>query len=132
LHNSFNKEDTVERLATRYVRLQNEMRKLRSGEALAAAVDAVERELPSEPVVLISTSDEGAGLAAACAVRLGRAARWMKVDLLAAEPVLDEWRVVVVEPVDAGAAWRQAVERAYPGARVLILSELLVVVPVAA
>jgi hypothetical protein len=132
LHNLLIKEETMETLATRYARLQDEMRMLQSGEALAAAADAVERELPGEPVVLVSTSDEGAGLAAACAARVGPGASWMKVDLLAAEPVLDGRRVVAVEPVDAGAAWRQAVERAYPGARVLILSELLVAVPVAA
>jgi hypothetical protein len=126
------KEEKMETLATRYVRLQGEMRTLRSGEVLAAAADAVGREIPAEPVVLISTSDEGAGLAAACAARLGGAASWMKGDLLETELVSDSRRVVVVEPVDAGAAWRQAVERAYPGARVLILSELLVGVSVAA
>jgi hypothetical protein len=39
---------------------------------------------------------------------------------------------VVVEPVDAGAAWRQAVERAYPGAHVVVTSALVPSVPVAA
>lgn len=132
LHNSLSKEEKVETLAARYTRLQTDMRTLRSGGALAAAADAVEAGLPAGRVLLVSTSDEGAGLAAVCAARRGVGASWMKVNLLAAEPVLDGRTVVVVEPIDAGAAWRQAVERAYPGARVLVVSELLTEVPVAA
>src|SRR4051794_20064438 len=99
------------------------MQALRLGESLAAAADAIEAALPRGCLLLISTSDEGAGLAAACAARRGAGTSWMRVDLLAPEPVADGVEVVVVEPIDAGAAWRQAVERAYPGAHVLVTSE---------
>jgi hypothetical protein len=122
----------METLATRYARLQTEMHTLRFGDSLAAAADAVEAAVPRRRLVLVSTSDEGAALAAVCAARRGGGTSWMKVNLLAAEPVGDSVEVVVVEPVDAGAAWRQAVERAYPGARVLVTSGLVPSVPVAA
>jgi hypothetical protein len=122
----------TESLAGRYTRLQAEMRALRGGNQLAAAADAVEHVLPSRPVALIATSDEGTALAAICAARRGDSTSWMKVDLMQPEPVNGAVEVVVVEPVDAGAAWRQALDRAYPGARVLIVSELVRVVRVAA
>jgi hypothetical protein len=115
----------METLATRYARLQAEMQILRSGDSLSAAADAADAALPHRPLLLVSTSDEGAGLAAVCAARRGARVSWMKVNLLAPEPVAENAEVVVVEPVDAGAAWRQALDRAYPGARVLIMSELL-------
>jgi hypothetical protein len=122
----------MELLATRYSRLRTEMRLLRDGLELAAAADAVEAALPERPVVLVSTSDEGAALAAVCAARRGDGNSWLKVNLLQPQSVAIGSEVVVVEPVDAGAAWRQAVEYHYPTARVLILSELRTLVPVAA
>ena len=122
----------METLAMRYARLQAEMQTLRSGDSLAAAADAVEGALPHRPLVLVSTSDEGAGLAAVCAASRGVRTTWMKVNLLAPPNPAENVEVVVVEPVDAGAAWRQAVDRVYPDARVLIVSELLQAVPVAA
>jgi hypothetical protein len=122
----------METLADRYDRLLAEMQKLRSGDALASAADAVQAALPRHSVVLVSTSDEGAGVAAVCAARRGRGTNWMKVDLLAPQQVADGPLVVVVEPVDAGAAWRQAVERVYPGARILVVGDLLPTVAVAA
>jgi hypothetical protein len=132
LHNSFIEEEPVETLADRYVRLRTEMTMLRSGAAISVAADAVEAELPSCDVVLVSTSDEGAALAAVCASRRSRDTSWMKVNLLAAEPIEDAATVVVIEPIDAGAAWRQAVDRAYPGARVVILADIARVHAVAA
>jgi hypothetical protein len=122
----------MELLATRYARLQAEMQALRSGDSLAAAAGAVEAALPHRPLVLVSTSDEGAGLTAVCAASRGVGTTWMKVNLLEAQHGAENVEVVVVEPVDPGAAWRQAVDRVYPGARVLIVSELLRTVPVAA
>jgi hypothetical protein len=122
----------METLADRNDRLQAEMHELRSGDKLASAADAVEAALPRHPVVLVSTSDEGAGLAAVCAARRGRGTSWMKIDLLAPDMVGDGRTVVVVEPVDAGAAWRQAVERVYPGARVLVVGDLLATIAIAA
>ena len=122
----------METLAMRYARLQTEMQTLRSGDSLAAAADAVEGALPHHPLVLVSTSDEGAGLAAVCAASRGVGTSWMKVNLLASQFGEENVEVVVVEPIDAGAAWRQGVDRIYPGARILIVSELLQTVPVAA
>ena len=122
----------TESLAGRYARLQAEMRTLRGGYELAAAAAAVEAALPDCPVALIATSDEGTALAAVCAARRGDSTSWMKVDLMQPEAVNGTVEIVAVEPVDAGAAWRQAIDRAYPGARVLIVSELRRLVPVAA
>ena len=119
----------METLAIRYARLQTEMQTLRSGDSLAAAADAVEGALPHRPLVLVSTSDEGAGLAAVCAASRGVGTSWMKVNLLAPQFGEENVEVVVVEPIHAGVAWRQAVDRIYPGARILIVSELLQTVP---
>lgn len=122
----------MEMLADRYVRLKAEMQTLGVGDALSAAADAVGSVLPPHDVVLVSTSIEGAGVAAVCAARRGDRTRWMKVELLAPESVPDGANVVVVEPVDAGAAWRQAVERVYPGATILVVSDLFAPAAIAA
>ena len=111
----------METLAARYARLQEEMNRLYCGDAIATAADAVFAELPTGPITLISTSDQGAGLAAVCASRHGDAT-WRKVNLVAPAPVATDGDVVVIEPVDPGAGWRQAVERSYPGARVIVVA----------
>jgi photosystem II stability/assembly factor-like uncharacterized protein len=113
----------MENLATRYARLQDEMDRLSAGDVIGAAAGAVLAELPTGRITLISTSDQGAGLAAICASRHADAT-WHKVNLIGPVPVATAGDVVVVEPVDPGAGWRQAVERAYPGARVIVAAAL--------
>lgn len=122
----------METLADRYDQLLAEMQTLRAGNALAEAADAVDAVLPRRPVVLVSTSDEGVAVVAVCAARRGRGTSWMKVDLLLPAPVTDGRPVLVVEPVDAGASWRQAIARVYPSARILVVSELLSTAAIAA
>ena len=114
----------MESLAQRYARLQQEMDSLYLGGALIAAAEAVLAELPAGPLTLLSTSDQGAGLAAACASRRVDETAWRKVNLVAPVAVAAERRVVVIEPVDPGAGWRQAVKRSYPGAEVIVLAVL--------
>lgn len=114
----------METLAVRYARLQKEMDGLYAGDAISAAADRVLAELPAGPLTLISTSDQGAGLAAVCASRRSDATSWRKVSLVAPNAVGTRGDVVVIEPVDAGTGWRQAVERSYPGSRVVVVSSL--------
>jgi hypothetical protein len=114
----------METLAQRYRRLEQEMSVLYEGTALAAATEAVLNELPSGTLTLLSSSDAGAGLAAACAGRRDEETAWRKVNLVGPQPVPTVGHIVVIEPIDPGAAWRQAVERTYPGARILFVSTL--------
>jgi hypothetical protein len=113
----------METLAARYERLQREMETLHAGAALESAADAVAAVLPTGRLTLVSTSDQGAAVAAVCAARRAGATTWRKVDLLA-PPAAADGAVVVIEPVDTGAAWRQAIERRYPNALVVIANEV--------
>lgn len=119
-------------LAEHYLQLQAEMDGLYEGAELAAGVDLVLDELPIGPVMLVSTSDQGAGLSAACAAQRSEPTLWRKVNLQLPAPAPARYVVVIVDPVEGGAGWRQAVERAYPGARLIVLAQLSVDVPVAA
>ncbi|MDQ2983079.1 MAG: hypothetical protein M3R70_04000 [Actinomycetota bacterium] len=119
-------------LADLYLQLEAEMDELHDGAALAAGVRAVLGQLPDGPVMLVSTSDQGAGLAAACAAQRGEPTLWRKVNLRLPFPSPASHSLVIVDPVEGGAGWRRAVERAYPGARLIVLAELNVDVPVAA
>jgi hypothetical protein len=114
----------METLAVRYARLREEMDELYDGGALAAAAETVLAELPSGPLTLISSSDQGAGLAAVCASRRDAETVWRKVNLVGERPVRTDGRVIIIEPLDPGAGWGRAVERLYPGARVLFVSAL--------
>ena len=113
----------METLAARYARLHEEMEVVHDGAALAAAADAVTAILPTGTLTLVATSDQGAAIAAVCAARRPGATTWRKIDLLT-PPVATDGRVVAVEPVDAGAAWRQALERQYPRVLVVIANEI--------
>jgi hypothetical protein len=102
-----------------------EMQELRDGERLARAARALERQLPREPLALMSTSVEGAALAAVCATSRDLDATWQLVNLLNAPPVPDGRRPVMIEPVDPGEGWRHAVLDRYPNALVMTQPELL-------
>jgi hypothetical protein len=113
----------MENLAERYARLQNEMDELYEGRALSTAVALLLDVLPGGPLTLLSTSDQGAGLAAVCASRR-RSTTWRKTNLVSPLPAPISGAVVVIEPIDPGAGWRQAVEHRYPGAQIVIVDEL--------
>jgi hypothetical protein len=114
----------VETLAERYGRLKQEMDALSKGSVLASATEAVLAELPAGPLTLLSSSDQGAGLAAACASRRDAETAWRKINLVGPQPASTVGQIIVIEPVDPGVGWRRAVERSYPGARLLFLSAL--------
>jgi hypothetical protein len=113
----------METLAERYGRLQEEMDKLYEGGALSAAAALLLDVLPGGPVTLLSTSDHGVGVAAVCASRRP-STTWRKTNLLSPLPAPTVGAVVVVEPIDPGAGWRQAVAHRHPGAQVVIVDEL--------
>lgn len=113
----------METLAERYARLQQEMDELYGGDAVSAAATLVLDVLPGGPVTLLSTSDQGLGVAAACASQRPSTS-WRKTNLVSPLPAPTVGAVVVVEPVDPGAGWRHAVDRRYPGAKIVIVNEL--------
>jgi hypothetical protein len=102
-------------LAAKYTRDEAEMNRLHDGEALRIAAEYVLAQLPAGPLFLISTSAQGAALAAVCAVTRRAPTRWQFVNALL-DPVAASGRVVVVEPIDGGAGWREALLRRYPDA----------------
>jgi hypothetical protein len=110
-----------ESLAMRYLQQQGEMNRLHDGEVLRATVASVLDELPEGPVALFSTSDQGAGLAAACSAIRESPTLWRRIHVTHAPEAPVGYELFIVESVDAGIAWRHALERLYPDARVLIV-----------
>jgi hypothetical protein len=107
-------------LAQYYLTLEQEMRRVHDGEVLRqAAADLIER-LPAGPLTLITTSDQGVGLAAACACLRDAPTRWERIDLLAPPKFAAGTRLIAVEPVEGALAWRDAVKRCYPEAKLMI------------
>jgi hypothetical protein len=91
------------------------MRELCDGHALHEAAERVLEDVPSiGRVAFLSSSLEGAALAAARAVIRADGSHWRHVNLLAPAAALAD-PVVFVEPVFPGRAWEDAVDRAYPG-----------------
>jgi hypothetical protein len=122
LHKIFRKEWSVAgetSLAAEYTRLQDAMNLLHDGEALRDAAESVLEQLPSGPVALYSTSDQGAGLAAACAALRDQASIWRKIHLAYAPEAPKGYKVFIVEPLAAGAAWTHAITALYPEARLV-------------
>lgn len=110
-----------ESLAMRYLQQQDEMNRLHDGDVLRATVAAVLDLLPSGPVALFSTSDQGAGLAAACSAMRESPTLWRRIHVTHAPEAPVGYQLVIVETVDAGVAWRHALGLLYPEARVLIV-----------
>jgi hypothetical protein len=109
-------------LAARYMELQNEMNLLHDNEMLKDSTAALLDVLPVDgPVALFSTSDQGAGLVAAAAVLRDAPTTWQRIHLTYAPSVPPAHRLFVVESVDAGVAWRHAIERLYPDAQIVIV-----------
>lgn len=118
-------------LAARYQELQEEMNRLHDGSTLQRAVADVLDRLPEGALALFSTSDQGAGLAAACAAQRADATVWRRINLAYAPDPPAGRRVVIVEALDGGLAWRNAVARRYPRAEVLV-ADLVPAVTIAA
>ena len=106
-------------LADRYASLQDEMDCLYSGAELRARVDWLLSQLPQGRLALFSTSDQGAGLAAACAAAREDETHWQRIHLGYPPDPPVGMRLVIVEPIETGAAWTQAARRQYPRATIL-------------
>lgn len=119
-------------LAEAYMRGQAAMDRLYDGERLRAAVEAVLRQLPTGPVTLVSTSVHGAGLAAACAALRPDHTCWHLAHAGLPSSVATGGRIVILEPLDAGAAWRDAMLRRFPRAELVFADPQPVSVPLAA
>jgi hypothetical protein len=106
-----------------YAQGQQKMDEVYDGLALRDLARTAMRRLPDGPVLLISTSVQGAGLAAACAVLRDEPTRWRKLDLLLPDVEVDADRVVFIETVDPGEGWRDAVQRRFPDAEFVFAAE---------
>lgn len=104
-----------ESLLTSYLEGQEQMETFSDGATLAAAARSVLRQLPAGKLTLLTTSTAGTALAATCAALREEPTRWCAIDILLPSKV--EGQVVIVEPLDAGPAWRDALSRCYPQAR---------------
>lgn len=122
----------VEGLAVRYMRQQEEMNRLHDGDVLRATAASALDLLPDGPVALFSTSDQAAGLAAACSALREAPTLWRRIHVTHAPEAPAGYQLFVVETVDAGIAWRQALERLYPEAQVLIVDTASIAVLAAA
>jgi hypothetical protein len=108
-------------LAELYAIRQDEMNAVYDGAVLRERADRLLKLLPPGPVVLVSTSEQGAGIAAAAAALRTDETSWRRVDPLLPVGLSETATVVIVEPIQGNSAWRQAVERRWPAARVMVL-----------
>jgi len=109
-------------LAERYSSVMRAAEGLHEGGVLSAIAAKVLKRLPPGPVWMVSTSLEGTSIAAACsALARNREIRWDRVTLTRPMKAPKGSSVVVVEPSDPGAGWRQMVTRHLPRATVLIV-----------
>lgn len=107
-------------IAEQYIDASQKAARFFAGDALREAVRAISGCLPAGPLLLLSTSDAGAGIAAACAfAREDGDTIWRKVDLTGPPMSVDRWECVFVEAVEPEVSWRAAVTRRYPGARIV-------------
>lgn len=102
-----------------FVLASQAMREIWDGESLLRAAHQVIAAAPPGRVTFVTTSTEGAALAAVCATLRGDGSSWRRVNLLAPAPTL-AGTVVFVEPVLPGRVWRDAVERHHPEAVVVV------------
>jgi len=110
-------------LLERYVQGEERMDELHDGAVLRRLAERLTRRLGSEAVELFATSEQAAGLAAACASLRKAPTRWRKVDLLLGADVAEGYRLFLVELLDPGAAWRDAASRRFPQASFLFAQE---------
>ena len=94
---------------------------LHRGEVMESAARSVLSRLPRGPLSLVTTSVEGAALAAVCCVLAPESGlRWEYVCLDRPARFDGHGIIVAVEPVDPGPWWRQALAQRLPSATVVI------------
>jgi hypothetical protein len=109
-------------LADRYRTVMRKADGLHEGGTLSHVAAQVLKHLPQGRLWIVSTSLEGTSIAAACsAIASRRDIRWDRVTLTRPVEGPKGAKVVVVEPTDPGAGWRQMVARHLPHARVVII-----------
>lgn len=107
-------------LETSIVSALARMSEFHGGEELARAANYLTRRLPPGRLVLVSTSIEGAAIAAVVsAINSSRDLSWFLISP-SRQAELPEGQVVLIEPVDAGEGWRRTMESVLPGAEILI------------
>src|SRR5690242_7320322 len=108
-------------LAERYSTIMRRAEGLHEGGTLSGVAAKVLERLPGGALWMVSTSLEGTSIAAACsAMARHRNIRWDRVTLTRPIEAPKGAKVIVIEPSDPGAGWRQMVMRTLPGAQVLI------------
>jgi hypothetical protein len=115
--------DLAGSLLERYLHDEERMDEVYNGAVLRQAAARLVCRLPGGPVELLSTSEQGAGLAAACAALRKSPTRWRKIDLMLSDQRGGHGKRVLVEIVDPGTAWQDAVSRRLPDAEIIFLSE---------
>lgn len=110
-------------LASEYAALEAQMDALRMPGPLRAAVEDTLRQVPEGAIALFSTSDSGAGVAAACAAKRDEPTVWRRINLAVPPEAPDGYAVVIVEPVEPGPTWRRVIESRFPGAEVVVVGD---------
>src|SRR6266540_5289160 len=101
-------------LAEEVAALELQMRAVLEGTILRQAVAKTLAKLPAGRLALLSTSDEGAGIAAACAAQRTEPTIWRRVRLNSSAGSTNGHRAIFVEPVEPSDAWRAAMSRRFP------------------
>ena len=104
-------------LLAQYAEREAQMNTIYAGDVLRRIAQALGGRLGSGPLVLLSTTRQGAGLAAACAAGRSEPTWWRQIDLLLAPELPDGATPVFVEIVDPGGGWQDFALARYPGAR---------------
>jgi hypothetical protein len=106
-------------LAEETAALELRMRAILEGETLRRAVADTLAKLPGGRLALLSTSDEGAGIAAACAAQRTEPTIWRRVRLNFPAESTNAHRAIFVEPVKPTGAWYTAMKRRFPDAELV-------------
>jgi hypothetical protein len=113
-------------LLTEYAEREAQMDTVYEGEVMRRTALAVGRRLGQGRLILLSTTRQGAGVAAACAAARGEATSWRQIDLMLAPEVPTGATPVFVEVVDPGQGWRDFVIGRYPEARFVFAEDTAV------
>ena len=114
-------EARLRTIADEYAEGLHVMSLFHSPAVLRRAAEEVIEHLPDEPVSIVSTSMEGAALAAVCSVLAGdRIHAWHFLNMALPPDPSVKGAVVVVEPVDPGEGWRRMLLARLPKASVVI------------
>ena len=107
-------------MEVRIVEALSRMADFHAGEELVRAANSLIDQLPPGRVVLVSTTVEGAAIAAVMsALSSARDVSWYLINP-SRRAKLPEGHVVLIEPVDAGEGWRRTMESIIPGAEIFI------------